>query len=186
MNRKLITIGMLTFLFTFSVITGVSAESVQPDSVLTASTNIKLFVEKNGQLPNFVVMGNKKYSMEQYLYASSNYIFSAQIGALNKAYLYDDEKQKVKKSSKPTPRTIKANIDMQTYSNMALRTANFISRNEKAPSVISSKYGDLQFQTAVYGFAKVLDYYKKNKVMPKYVSLNVAKTSKLAKNMPNF
>ena len=205
MNRKILFIGvMLTLVVAFSTTDVSASESLKKaDSILTASSNIKAFVEKNGQLPNYITIENKKYSMDQYLYISS-YSISSERGMhpLNSdgsvqlsSYTFSTwmkhdilcyGKNEIKKANKPTPRTIKADIDILTVYDMAIRTHNYISKNKKTPNVISSKYGDVQFQTAIYAYAKVLDYYKKNKAMPKYVSLNVAKTSKLAKYMPNF
>lgn len=164
-------------------------KTLKLDSVLTASSNIKSFVENNGRLPNYVTIEDQKYSMDHYLYMSSSIIASEGIGTLNRLTLEKDPKyyvNAVKQSDKPVPRTIKADIDKKTFYDMAGRTSNYITKNKKAPSFVSSKYGDVQFQSTVYAWAKILDYYKKNKVMPNYVSLNVAKTSELANYVPVF
>jgi hypothetical protein len=48
---------------------------------------------------------------------------------------------------------------------MATRTSNYINKNKKTPSLIGSKYENMQFKSVVYDYTKILDYYNKNKTM---------------------
>jgi len=152
------------------------------DDVLKASTNVKDYVEKNGQLPNYVTITGKKYNMEQYIYINSKLIVGECIGG-KKAVTTDFKKHNI---NKPKITPIKANIDKKTFYDMNGRVTNYMDKNGKAPSHVTSKYGDVQFQAHIYSNAKILDYYKKNKVMPNYVSLNLPKNSKLLNYMPKY
>ena len=156
--------------------------TLKTNDVLQSSTNIKVFVEKNGQLPNYVTISGKKYNMEQYMFISSQLIAGEGI-ASNKAVASDFKKHNI---SKPKIIPIKANIDKITFYDMNLRVVDYMNNNGKAPAHVTSKYGDVQFQAHIYANAKILDYYKKNKIMPNYVSLNLSKNSKLLNYMPKY
>jgi len=150
--------------------------------VLQASTNVKAFVEKESQLPNYITITDKKYNMEQYIFISSKLIFSESIGG-SKAVTSDFKKHNI---SKPGITPIKANIDKQTFYTMNRNVVAYMDKNGKAPLYVASKYGNVQFQAHIYSNAKILDYYKKNKIMPNYVSLDLTKNSKLLNYLPKY
>lgn len=113
-------------------------------------------------MPNYLIklqLKIKKYSMDQYLFISSNFILIQSKGK-GDSFCYDYE---VKKANKPITLIIKANIDKQTFYDMAFRSSKYILTNKITPSLIRFKYGAVQFQTAVYAYAKLIDYSKKNK-----------------------
>jgi hypothetical protein len=120
--------------------------------------------------------------MEEYMYMSSDFIFAICLYGL-KAVVSDYLKFKV---DKPTVTPIKANIDKSTFCDMNKRVADYFIENDKTPSYVSSKYGNVQFQAHIYANAKILDFYKKNKVLPNYVSLNLDKNSKILTYLPKM
>jgi len=156
--------------------------NLSTNDCLQASTNVKNFVEKNGQLPNYVTISGKKYSMEQYMYISSNIIASYSIGSLK--HNTPDFKKVTVDTPKIAP--IKADIDKNTFYDMNRRVSVYFKENNKAPSYVSSKYGNVQFQAHIYANAKILDFYKKNKLMPNYVSLNLDKNSRILTYLPEY
>jgi hypothetical protein len=152
------------------------------DYALEASTNVKNFIENEGQLPNYVTISEKKYSMQQYMYISSKFIAAESIAG-TKATTTDFKEVKVD-TPKITP--IKADIDKVTYYDMNVRVTNFFDNNNKAPSFVSSKYGNVQFQAHIYSNAKILNYYRVNNVMPNYVSLNLAENNRILTYLPKY
>jgi hypothetical protein len=178
----LILISMFMIVFAVSTIDTVDSANINTDEVLKSSTNVKNFVEKNGQLPNFVTIAGKKYSMEQYMYISSNVIAAESLGGL-KDSTPDFKKVKV---DKPKIIPINANIYKQGYYDMNRRVANFFTKNNKAPSTVGYCCGTVQYQAHIYANAKILDWYRKNGEMPNYVSLNLNKNSKLLTYIPRY
>ena len=156
--------------------------NLNKNDCLLASTNVKNFIEKEGRLPNYVTITGKKYSMEQYMYISSQFI-PAEGVAGSKAVFIDFKKVKVD-TPKITP--IKANIDKTTFYDMNMRVANYFIKNNKAPSYVASKYGNVQYQAHIYANAKILNYYRVNKVMPNFVSLDIGKNSKILSYLPKY
>jgi len=149
---------------------------------LLASTNVKNFTEKNERLPNYVTIAGKNYSMEQYMYISSNLLLAISIAGFNSVASV------IKKVKVDTPKItpIKANIDKITFFDMNERVYRFFMENNKAPSYVSSKYGDVQYQAYIYSNSKILNYYRVHKVIPNYVSLNLSKNSRILTYLPKY
>jgi len=162
--------------------------NLKTSECLEASTFVKNFVDKEGTLPNYVMIWGEEYSMEEYMYISSNMIAAESKSALKDftPALKRVEDGKHVLVDKPVITPINANIDKNTFYDMNQRVANYFVNNNKAPSYVSSKYGNVQFQAHIYANSKILDFYKKNKVMPNYVSLNLTKNSELLNYMPEY
>lgn len=184
---KILKIGLI-FLITLLMVSGVNAvidqEILDKDAVLKSSTSLKSYVEKNGRLPNYVTINNKKYSMADYLDISSSFITNYDVGD-DKGVSSVTRNLKGPKT-KPVPKTIKVTISKSDYFDMSMRTQVFIQKNKRVPTDIGYKKVSIQFQSSVYGFSKVLDFFNKNRRMPNSLSLNVKKTSQLAKVMPKL
>ena len=151
-------------------------------AVLESSTNIKVFVEKNNQLPNYVTIDGIKYNMEQYMYISSRLMIQVILDA-DSFITCDFKKHNI---DKPKIIPIMDNIDKQTFYDMNKRVVNYMNKNEKAPLYVASKYGDVQFQAYIYANAKILNYYRNYGIMPNYVSLNLYKNNTLLNYMPKY
>jgi hypothetical protein len=150
-------------------------------SILTAATNVKNFVEKNGRLPNYVTVANQKVSMSDFLYLLSKSIVNVN-KKLNSGVLWEN----VKDPSKPSGNTIKGNLNKNRYLSLAQNVVNFIEKNGQAPNFGSTALGKVQYQTMVYGFARILDFTRKNGVLPNYVTLNTKTPANLNKIIPKY
>ena len=181
-NIKFIISRLILFLGIVVPVNKGYGVTLKTSDVLQSSTNIKVFVENNGQLPNYVTITGKKYNMEQYIFISSQLIAGEGIAG-NNAVASDFKKHNI---NKPKIIPIKADIDKKTFYDMNMRVVDYMDKKGKAPAYVTSKYGDVQFQAHIYSNTKILDYYKKNKVMPNYVSLNLTKNSKLLNYMPKY
>jgi len=155
-------------------------DTLKLDDCLQASTNVKNFIEKNNQLPNYVTIAGKNYSMEQYMYISSNLLLAIRVAG-SKSVASVINKVKV---DKPKITPIKANIDKKTFFEMNEKVYQFFMKNNKAPSQVASKYGNVQYQAYIYSNSKILNYYRVHKSIPDYVSLNLAKNSKILTYLP--
>lgn len=155
--------------------------SFTKSSIYSGSSNVKSFTEKNNRLPNYVTISNKKISMSDYLYLASKVIINDNKGISSNIIMKD-----VKDPSNPSGDSISGKLYKNEYVNLAQRVVNFIDTNGRAPNLGSSTIGKIQFQTIIYGFAKILDFKKSNNALPNYVSLNVKSTSTLNKYVPVF
>lgn len=166
---------------------GNNSENVKPtklsqNSILVASSSIKSYVEKNGKLPNYVTISNYKYSIPEYLYLISKLI-SSKYGGSNGDIMV---KYGIKNPSSPSGASINKIFTKTEYYDISKRISTFIENNKQSPNYVSSKYGNIQYQTIIYGLVKVGDYINKNKVLPNSLSLNVPISSSINKYLPIF
>jgi len=151
-------------------------------AIFKASKNVKNYVLKNNVLPNYVTISGYKFSIPEYMYLVSKAITLKN----KKSKSLVTIKWNIKHPVKPSGSSIKKTIPKATYLSWSKKTSDYISKYKKAPTSISSKYGKVQFQTAVYGFARVGEYIYTNKKVPKTLSLNIPKTHKLNKVAPFY
>ena len=164
-----------------SLVAGEPIELSQ-SAIFEASKVVKSYVVKNGKLPNSVTISDIKFSMPEYQYLVSRAIALKYSKSSSSVTIIWN----VKNPSKPSGSNIKKTISKSRYYDLAKRTYKFISKNKKAPNYINSKYGKIQYQTAIFGLAKVAAYISSHNKVPPNLSLNVKKNSKLNKYKPNF
>jgi hypothetical protein len=152
-------------------------------SILAASATVNSYVSKNGKLPNSVVISGYSYSMPEFMYILSKTIQTK----YKKSNAQITPKYSVKDPVSPTGANIKGKIFAKDYYNHAVSIVNFIVKNNKAPTFVNTKLGKMQYQTTVYGFAKILAWSRSNKnALPSHLSLNIKKAHSLNKNLPNY
>jgi hypothetical protein len=158
-----------------------STKKLSQSAIWSASKSVKSYVLKYGHLPNSVTISGKKLSMAQYMYLVSKAI----------AYKYKGSsvamtiKTNVKDPASPFGDTIKKVIPKSKYYDIAKRTYQYINKYNQAPNYVSSNYGKLQYQTAIYAFARIGAYLANYKKIPSSVTVKVAKTHNLNKYKPS-
>ncbi|WP_225370690.1 pseudomurein-binding repeat-containing protein [Methanobrevibacter arboriphilus] len=161
----------------------VKPNKVSQSQVLSASKNLKTYIEKNKKLPNYIAIGNYKYSMEEYMSISSATI------------VYKNKKSKsnivvkygVKSPKSPTGNSISGKLTKKQYSTYASNVNKYINKYNVAPNYASTRLGKIKFQTFIYGNSKILAWSKDNKgVLPKTLTLKVSKTHSMNRYVPKF
>lgn len=150
--------------------------------IFAASKNVTNYVARNGKLPNSVTISGVKFSMNEYMYLVSRAITLKYSKSTSPVTIIWN----VKNPTKTSGSTIKKSIPKGTYINFAKKTYKFINKYKKAPNYLNSKYGKVQYQTAIFGFSKIGSYISSHKKLPSSLTLKVAKNSKLNKNKPIF
>ncbi|GLI12531.1 hypothetical protein MARBORIA2_16210 [Methanobrevibacter arboriphilus] len=161
----------------------VKPNKVSQSQVLSASKNLKTYIEKNKKLPNYITIGNCKYSMEEYMSISSATI------------VYKNKKSKsnivvkygVKSPKSPTGSSISGKLTKKQYSTYASNVNRYINKYNIAPNYASTKLGKIKFQTFIYGNSKILAWSKDNKgILPNTLTLKVSKTHSMNRYVPKF
>ncbi|MPL62989.1 hypothetical protein SDC9_08609 [bioreactor metagenome] len=150
-------------------------------NIMSAATELKKYVEKNGKLPDYITLNGEKISMSEFLYLLSKSIIN-----LNGGSNSDITTKDIKNPSYPNGGSTSGKLYKSNYIDLAKRIVSFVDLNNQAPNYGSSSIGKIQFQTIVYGFAKIVDYYKSNNVMPNYVSFDKKISTNLNKLVPNY
>ncbi|KZX14927.1 pseudomurein-binding repeat protein [Methanobrevibacter cuticularis] len=151
------------------------------NDIVSAASELKKYVEKYGKLPDYLTISGKKVSISDFLYLLSKVIVN-----LNSNNNSDISLKGFKDPASPSGTATNGNLYKANYLDLAKRIVAFMDANGQSPNYGSSSLGNIQFQTIVYGFAKIVDYFKVNKVLPNYVSFVKATSSNLNKVLPNY
>lgn len=178
-NSAVLSSSDTTILKTLATLT--STVKFSNKDIMSAATELKKYVEKNGKLPDYITLCGEKISMGEFLYLLSKSIIN-----LNGGSTSDITAKNVKDPSYPNGGVTSGNLYKAGYVDLAKRIVSFTDKNNQAPNYGGSTLGNIQFQTMIYGFAKIVDYYKINKVMPNYVSFDKKISTTLNKVVPNY
>ncbi|AEG18309.1 Ig-like domain-containing protein [Methanobacterium paludis] len=135
--------------------------------ILDASARVKAYVEANYGLPNYVTISTTQVSMAQFLQMMSVCLLQIKNGTTSNIALPN-----VSAPANPTDTVKSGNINKTEYLDMAQRIVNF-SLNGTAPNYVSSSLGNIQFESAVYIYSKILNfYYTNSSTLPNYVTVS--------------
>ena len=158
-------------------------KKLKQTEILKASVYVNSYVAKYKKLPDKVKIGGYDFSIPEYTYLLSKTIYYK----YNKKNTEITVKYDVKNPTKPCGTKIKGRLDSKQYYTYAKNLMKYIEKNNRTPNYVNTKIGKMQYQTAVYGFNRILylSYYNKNK-MPSSLKLNIAKTHKMNKVIPKY
>lgn len=139
-------------------------DKISLKQIISASKNVKNYIEKNKKLPSTVQIGNLKYSTAEYLYLASKAIVN-----LDSNKKSDISYKNVKNPSKPGNAADEGNLnDYYSVAKSLIKTAD---SKGKMPNSVSSDVGNIGYKGVVYAFARVVAFYGDNDVMPNYVAI---------------
>lgn len=148
------------------------------DDIIAAAQYLDEYLSRHDKLPNYVTISDYKYSIPEFMYLLAKTI----------EYKYEKNnaqitvKYNVKNPTKPTGTDIKGKISSEDCIDYTKRVANYISSKGIVPNYVTIKLGNMQYQATIYSFIKILE--KKN--LPKSISVNIKKSSKINKFMPKY
>lgn len=145
----------------------ITSKTVTLNDILDASARFKSYIETNKKLPTTITVGGTDYTLAQFLY-----LISTAIVNVNGKISSNIPVKNVKEATSPSGSTIKSNLVLKDYLDLAKRVSTFISQNGIAPNYGSSTLGKIKYQEMIYTFVKVLNYQKLNKVLPNYVGID--------------
>ena len=150
--------------------------------ILAASKTVNKYVTKNKKLPNSVTIGGFKFSMNEYAYLLSKTIYAKYNKKTNKITIKYD----IKNPSNANGVNIKGKLTKKQYYSYSVKLYKFMDKNKKAPNSLSTKLGNMQYQTVVYSLNRIvyLSSIKKG-VLPSSASFNIKQSNNLNKNMPS-
>lgn len=155
--------------------------SLSKSDILSASTSLETYVANYGTVPNYITIAKQNFSMSECLYLLSKTIVNVNNGINSNITI-----KYIKDPVNPSGASINGNLHKNDYVDLAKRVSTFIEKNGISPNYGSSKIGNIQFQTLILGFSKVLEFTKTNNRLLNYLSLNVKSTSKLNTVIPKY
>ncbi|WP_176720327.1 chitobiase/beta-hexosaminidase C-terminal domain-containing protein [Methanobacterium bryantii] len=152
----------------FITVSTVSAASVTPNQVANSSTAVKNYVDTNHKLPGSVNISGNNVNMSNYLGVSTSAVLNINKGS-NTAIAIKSFGKAVSPSE-----TIKTQtISKAEYLDMANRVRSYMDKNGRAPNYVTqtSTGKTIRYESMIYMFSQVLNYYNTNKVLPNSVTV---------------
>ncbi len=169
--RKLFFAAILISIALSLSISNVSAAdstNITINNVISASSIVKSYVETNHTLPSTVEISGNQVSMPQFLELLTTALLNINSGSNATVTL-----KNYSSAAAPSENITSRNITKTEYLDIANRVKSFIDTNGKAPNYATqtSTGNTIRFESLVYMYSKILNYYKTNNVLPNYVSV---------------
>jgi hypothetical protein len=161
----------------------ISEDFINPPSftlsqIKDAASRVKSYIDKNHKLPNYVTMGTVQVSMSEFLKLMTKGLIQLSNGITTPIKLVG-----VAGPQESTGTFTTGNINKTEYMDIAKRINAFIDSENNAPNYVSSSLGKVNYESSVYMFAKIFNYYNTNSKLPSYVSMD--STFKISQSTSN-
>ncbi|MDR3292090.1 MAG: hypothetical protein LBT10_08095 [Methanobrevibacter sp.] len=147
--------------------------NVSIENILDASQGVKKFKEENETLPAYVMVDDENCSMEQFLYLISKAIINTKLDNNSSIEVLNDIKP-----SNSTGDNWDGEINKITYILNATKIVVDVEENREVPDFLMTEFGNVSFNSTVYGFAVIGDFIKNNGTFPETISFNATEDGK--------
>ena len=132
--------------------------------IKNAANSVKTFIETNHRLPTYVTITNQQIELPAFL----KLLVSSVISINNKSTAPITLKD-YQDPSNPSQTLKSGNITLAEYLKMAKSISSYMDSNGEAPNYATSSLGNVQYESIVYMYSKILNFVKTNNylVMPK-------------------
>lgn len=131
----------------------VSAAGLNLTDAELASSGVKNYTTSTGHLPGYVDVSDKNVSTSSFLNIITTYTVE-----LNKSVKTPVTIINVAKPSSPSG-TAKGTLTKSEYVTIANNIKNYINTHQTAPNYASSSIGNIRYESLVYIYSKIMDYY---------------------------
>jgi hypothetical protein len=154
------------------------SSKISQDDVIKSSKSLYNYINKNKKLPENIKVEYKTYSTEEFMYLMSKTVINKKNNVKSDISIKNNI-EKVKKSSRLNIKGTMSYKNIYTYSK---NIAEYIDKNNKAPTSIKTKLGNMQYETMVYTWAKFLSKSNSKGQLPDKISISISKESPINNN----
>ena len=151
------------------------------DQIQDAAARIKAYSETNHVLPNYVTIGTTQVKMPDFLRLMTTSLLQLNSGIKTPVTL-----KSTNSPVKPTGDIVNGMIDKAGYLKIAQNIKSFIDANGFAPNYATSSLGRIQYESTIYMYSKILNFYKTNKYLPVYVTMTPGTWNVLPSDMQKY
>lgn len=136
------------------------------NNITEAAGRVKAYIEANHKLPSFVQMGNIQVSMPQFLD-----ILTKELLQVNKGNNTPIGLETVNMPANSSENLKTGSINQSEYLDLASRIQKFMNSTGKVPNFASSTLGTIRYESLIYLYSRILNYYGTNNVLPHTASM---------------
>ena len=136
------------------------------DQIQNAAASLKSYIETNKKLPSYVTIGTTQVTIEDMLNLMVTGILQLNTG--NKTSVTF---KNINSPTNPTGDLVNGAISKAEYLNITQRIKSFIDTNNVAPNYATSSLGNIQYESIIYMYSKIFDFYNTTNGLPDYISV---------------
>ena len=158
-------------LFRYGLITDAFFKNSAPttftsDQIQDAAASLRAYIEANSKLPAYVTIGTTQVAIEDLLN-----LMVADVLQLNNGNKTPLTFKNISSPGNPTGDLVNGSITKTEYLNIAQRIKSFIDTNNAAPNYATSSLGNIQYESLVYMYSKILEFCSITNGLPNYVEV---------------
>ncbi len=146
--------------------TNVSKTTFTLNQINNASARIDSFVNTNHRLPNYVTISNQNITMPQFLQLVTQDLINTNSGSKASIAL-----ESANTSTNPSDNYKSGNILKSEYLSTANKVLAFINSYGRAPNFATTSLGSISYESLIYDYSKIMNFYLTNNKLPNYVSV---------------
>lgn len=136
------------------------------NQINNASARIDSFVNTNHRLPNYVTISNVDVTMPQFLQLVTQDLINTNSGSKASITLGS-----VNTATNPSDNYKSGNILKSEYLSIANKVLVFINSYGRAPNFSTTSLGSISYESLIYDYSKIMNFYITNNKLPNYVSV---------------
>ena len=155
---------IISILAVFGLLMGsVSAASLNLTDAELAASGVKNYTVSNGHVPGYVDVSNKNVTTPSFLNTITTYTVELNKNVKTSVTLTSVAKPKSASGS------AKGTLKKSEYLKIANNIKSYMTKNKVAPNYASSSLGKIRYESLVYIYSKIIDYYHTHNVLPNTV-----------------
>jgi hypothetical protein len=147
--------------------------------ISTTAGQVKAFVEATYSLPEYITISGVLVNQAQFLYLLTTTTLKINTNDSNSTSL-----QKVALPFNESENMVSGSMNLSELLQLAQNIKTYIESNQKAQGSVSGSLGEISFQTLIYTYSRVLDYYNNNNRLPSSVT-NIKPWALVVYNLPS-
>ena len=135
-----------------------------------AASYVKTYIETNHQLPSTVQLKSTNVDMNNFLELEIGTFLNI-VGNNPQSWVTLENYGGPYSNYDPNLITIPGNLSSQEYLNDSLQIQGFYDQYGRAPTDLPTSIGDLQFESQLYMYSELIDFYSKNSYFPASITV---------------
>ena len=140
--------------------------TVTVSQIGSAAKTVKTYYEANKRLPSYVTISGKQITMPGFFYLLTYSIINVNSGSLSSITL-----KTVNAPTAPKGTFKSGNIFKTEYVKIASNIRTYINTYGRAPNYVACSLGNIRYESAIYMYSKLMNFYYTNQRLPSYVSM---------------
>lgn len=136
------------------------------NQISQSANNTKNYVETKYDLPKNVTIGNSSVTNPQFLYLLTTATLN-----INSSKYSSITVKNVTMPTNPSENVASGTLTKSAYLTIASKINAYIATNGRSPNYATTSLGTMKYQSLIYMYSKIMNYYQLNKVLPGTVSV---------------